>query len=244
MIWLASFPRSGNTFFRIVLHEVYGIESAVFREDTDEKSNYTTYPVVKTHLLPDQLIPDDPYVPAVYIVRDGRDAMVPIAHHRKDLVAPGSDYYENLKSAIIAAEGSFFGGWSENVLKWIDRASIVMKFEDLIENPIGSVERLRPILELPEPNAVKLPTFDDLKSKHFLYGSGTMRTLKERRRKKRKYHFRRGVVGSWKDEMPADLHRLFWRLHGDAMERLRYTEGRVRQPFRGIRKILGNKVKT
>lgn len=244
MIWLASFPRSGNTFFRIVLHEVYGIESEVFREDTDEKSNYTTYPVVKTHLLPDQLIPDDPDVPAVYIVRDGRDAMVSIAHHRKDLVAPGSDYYENLKMAIIAAEGSFFGGWSENVLQWIDRASIVMKFEDLIENPIDSVERLRPILELPEPNAVKLPTFDDLKSKHFLYGSGKMRTPKERRDKKREYHFRRGVVGSWKDEMPADLHRLFWRLHGDAMKRLGYTKGKIRVPFRGIRKIFGNKVKT
>ena len=27
MIWLASFPRSGNTFFRNVMFELYGLES-------------------------------------------------------------------------------------------------------------------------------------------------------------------------------------------------------------------------
>ena len=30
MLWLASFPRSGNTFFRIILHEVYGVETTEF----------------------------------------------------------------------------------------------------------------------------------------------------------------------------------------------------------------------
>ena len=35
MIWLASYPRSGNTFFRIVLSEVYGIESSTFHHESD-----------------------------------------------------------------------------------------------------------------------------------------------------------------------------------------------------------------
>jgi hypothetical protein len=29
IVWLASFPRSGNTFLRIVLHRHFGIRSAV-----------------------------------------------------------------------------------------------------------------------------------------------------------------------------------------------------------------------
>ena len=82
MIWLASFPRSGNTFFRIILYEVYGIESSAFHRDPNRKLNlhYDRYPVVKTHLLPNQLIPDDSNIPAVYLVRDGRDALVSMAH--------------------------------------------------------------------------------------------------------------------------------------------------------------------
>ena len=48
-------------------------------------------------------------IPGVYIIRDGRDALCSMAHHRKDIVAPGSDYYENLKAAVLAEKGTFFG---------------------------------------------------------------------------------------------------------------------------------------
>ncbi len=116
MIWLASYPRSGNTFFRIVLHEVYGIPSSTFhREDAyPVDDDYASYPVVKTHLLPHEIVPQNPDIPAVYLVRDGRDAVVSMAHHRTDLVAAGSDYAENLTATILAADGSHFGGWSEH----------------------------------------------------------------------------------------------------------------------------------
>jgi hypothetical protein len=35
--------------------------------------------------------------------------------------------------------------------------------------------------------------------------------------------FRRGRPGGWRDEMPDDLHRLFWHRYGDAMRRLGYA---------------------
>ena len=41
---------------------------------------------------------------------------------------------------------------------------------------------------------------------------------------------RRGKSGSWKDEMPDDLHQLFWSLHGDVMRRLGYTDGMIDAP--------------
>ncbi|MCK5765239.1 MAG: sulfotransferase domain-containing protein, partial [Bacteroidales bacterium] len=117
MIWIASFPRSGNTFVRNILHDVYGLSSSEYHMEEDHplEADYADHPFVKTHLLPTQLDPADPGIKAVYIVRDGRDVMVSMAHQRRDIVAPGSDFYENLKAAIIAEKDSFFGGWSKNV---------------------------------------------------------------------------------------------------------------------------------
>ncbi len=225
MIWLASYPRSGNTFFRIVLHEVYGIESSTFHLESryPVDPDYDKYPVVKTHLLPGQLVPRDPDIPAVYLVRDGRDALVSMANQRVDLIDSASDFRQNLKEAILAEGGSYFGGWSRNVSEWLKRAAVVIRFEDLIRDPVSSIERIRPLLDLPTPDLSRVPTFRDLKSREFKYGSGIEHGFSEDRRKKMlDKNFRRGKVGSWRDEMPEDLHRLFWELHGAAMKVLGY----------------------
>src|SRR5262249_54086695 len=109
MMWLASFPRSGNTFFRIILHEVYGIETAEYALHSRPylQHDYTNYSVVKTHLLPDALVPNDPTIPAVYLIRDGRDAVVSLAHYRSNIGDPGSSFRKNLRAAIRAPGGSF-----------------------------------------------------------------------------------------------------------------------------------------
>jgi hypothetical protein len=97
MIWLASYPRSGNTFFRIVLEEVYGIESSIYHHNPELvlDAAYAPYPMVKTDLLPDQLEPNNPDISAIYLVRDGRDSLGSMAHHRSDLVVPGSSFNDN-----------------------------------------------------------------------------------------------------------------------------------------------------
>ena len=234
MIWLTSFPRSGNTFFRNILYEVYGLESGTFHKDPayllDE--HYERYPVVKTHLLPDELEPSGREIPGVYIIRDGRDALCSIAHHRKDIIAPGSDYLENLQAAIHAEKGSFFGGWSVNVKKWTERASILIRYEDLLTDPIGQAERLRGIIELPEPDRAKLPSFSDMKFGLPKYGSGRDRPISEEEKQElARKNFRKGRAGSWKEEMPGDLHELFWSLHGETMESLGYRyDGSLTMP--------------
>jgi glycosyltransferase involved in cell wall biosynthesis len=226
MIWLASFPRSGNTFFRNILYEVYGLESSTYHQDPDYFLDplYAEFPVVKTHLLPGQLLPADPDIRAVYIIRDGRDAMVSLAHHRKDIIAPGSDFYENLKAAIIAEKGSFFGGWSRNINEWIKRADIIIRYEDLLTDPIGCAERLRAITSLPEPDRSKLPRFEQLKEGVAEYGSGKGRGLDhDQMLDLSKKNFRKGKAGGWKDEMPEELADLFWSYHGDTMLHLGYS---------------------
>ncbi|NQT18020.1 MAG: glycosyltransferase [Planctomycetes bacterium] len=227
MIWLASFPRSGSTFFRIVLDEVYGIESSTFHREAEYPvdEEYTKFPVVKTHLLPDDLVPSRASIPAVYLVRDGRDCVVSLAHYRKQLLAGDSDFDSNLLAAIEAAEGSYFGGWGEHVRRWTDRASLVIRFEELTADPIGCVERLRPWLDLPEPRVDRLPGFADLKAKDLKYGSGVQHGFKATERERwRKGKFRRGKAGSWQDELPARFHRRFLHLHGRELVRMGYVD--------------------
>lgn len=227
MIWLASFPRSGSTFFRIVLDEVYGIESGTFHRETSYPvdDDYTDYQVVKTHLLPSELTPEDASIPAVYLVRDGRDCMISLAHYRQQLLAPESDFYGNVLEAIDAAEGSHFGGWSRHVRTWCERASLVIHFEHLIADPIGCVEQLRPYIDLPSPKTNRLPQFTDLRSKDFKYGSGMQHGFGEQQRKHwRESKFRAGRSGGWRDELPEPLHLRFLRRHGHELARLGYVE--------------------
>ena len=226
MIWIASFPRSGNTYLRNILFEVYGLESSTFHMDSDYPldSDYESYPFVKTHLLPSQLKPSDKAIKSVYLVRDGRDAMCSIAHHRKDIVAPGSDYYENLKAAIIAERGTFFGGWSTNVTHWVQRADIVIRYEDLLVDPIKEVERLREVMDLPQPNLDKFPSFKQMKFGIPEYGSGKNRGISEDEMKDLSVkNFRKGKAGSWKEEMPEEMQDLFWSYHGETMSQLGYS---------------------
>src|SRR5690348_17690471 len=97
IIWLASYPRSGNTFYRILLNHLFGVSTqSVYNDPLFEErpelselvghahndrslhelaSSPRAY-FVKTHELPNC----DTY-PAIYLVRDGRDALVSYAHY-------------------------------------------------------------------------------------------------------------------------------------------------------------------
>jgi hypothetical protein len=92
IVWLASYPRSGNTFLRVVLHNVYGVPTYSVYEDDDPVAQrvgpalvgYRPRPADRT-LMTDST---DPYFvkthkrrkadghPAICLVRDGRDAVV------------------------------------------------------------------------------------------------------------------------------------------------------------------------
>lgn len=219
MIWLASYPRSGNTYSRILLKEIYGLKSSEFHDIPGKKvkKNYQSYPIVKTHLFPGKLIPNDPLIPAIYIIRDGRDAVVSLAHHTMDNNKKrGLNFYDTLKEVILSAEGSYFGGWGQHVQKWTERADLIIRFEDLILEPIKTIEKIKPFITLPNPTLAP-PNFQDLRSKKYTYG--------RRRKKNRESFFRRGIIGSWKDEMPLDLQKLFIEIHGNMLIQNKYIDG-------------------
>src|ERR1700736_4487757 len=96
IVWIASYPRSGNTFFRTLLHSLYGQNTySVFNDvfengeiggmgvtahqrkpaPLEELARHEQIYFVKTHAQPSDASP------AIYLLRDGRDSYVSQAHY-------------------------------------------------------------------------------------------------------------------------------------------------------------------
>jgi hypothetical protein len=138
IIWLASYPRSGNTFLRTVLWQCFGLRSAsIYPYDLGNKKELENYvghiehgpnkqiqfpkdnlPLIKTHEHPR----DD--FPAIYILRDGRKASISLWH-----------FYQKKYSLNIIIEGQHrFGTWANHLQAWKpwERPNtLLLKYEEL-----------------------------------------------------------------------------------------------------------------
>lgn len=236
IVWLASYPRSGNTFLRIVINRLYGCGSStvypvdgvrerlgdvVVTENTSislaQMRNSRDVHFVKTHRRRsyDASTADG----ALYIARDGRDALVSFARQRTEETP--ERYGEELQELIQRHTGGT-ASWGQNVLSWLPpdeptgiisaRPTVLIRYEDLVRDPLVTVtEAIRRIVpDLPTRTDVTLPTFGELQQVDPRF-------------------FRRGTTGTHRDEMPAELEELFWSYddNREAMNRLGYgrTDG-------------------
>ena len=251
-IVLASFPRSGNTFLRNILLDVFDMYSwnNIFVYDKGLKeykqlsrmkkirtitspgkrklqklTEQLSFPVVKTHELPKNILPlCSPDTRIIYLVRDGRDALVSMAHHRKDIIEPGTEFRDNLEEAMWAPMGSYFGGWGSNVEEWTKIADLVIHFEALVNNPEREIRRLQKALDLPEPKLDRIPTFDSQRKGGSHFGGKKRKRLSQKEQDEfNARFFRSGKSGGWKEDMPEDLQQKFWDKYGSIMEKMGYS---------------------
>lgn len=234
IVWLASYPRSGNTYYRLLLHHLYGqctysqYNDALFMEmgaqgiigheqlpaPLSELDGEARLYFVKTHDLPVD------HRPAICLVRDGRDVMVSFARYNKTYAPNQPDRASNpqpvdaetfstsLRKLITVSKQ--FGGWSRNVLSWLSRdrgaGLVVVRYEDLLRDPAGELVRSLGVLNI-----------------SFERGGGALPSFEELHRRWPEF-FRKGKTGSWREEMTDELHELFWQHHGDAMRALGYAQ--------------------
>ena len=232
MYWIASYPRSGNTFLRILFKEVYGIYTwEGYGEETPQnvlgggfKMNENVPIFIKTHELPCNTQVTHTKLKSIYLVRDGRDAAVSMAFHRHNIVKPGSDLLFNLRTAILAPFGTSFGGWSRHVKEWSKHADIIIRFEDLISDPIKELQKLEKTIDLPKGDYSKIPSFQDLKRKKYSLGSGNDELSQLQQQKRREKFFRSGKVNEWKTKISKPLQNVFSFKHGKMLKKMEYTE--------------------
>lgn len=235
MYWIASYPRSGNTFLRILFKEVYGIYTwEGYGKETPQnvlggKFNMVeNSPIfIKTHELPDKTQVPHTKLRTIYLVRDGRDAAISMAFHRCNIVKPGSDFLFNLRTAILAPFGTSFGGWSKHVKKWSKHADIIIRFEDLISDPIKELQKLEKAIDLPNGDYNKIPSFQDLKSKKYSLGSGNDNLSQLQQQNRREKFFRSGKVNEWKTKISKPLQNVFNYKHGKILKQMGYSEAKT-----------------
>jgi hypothetical protein len=236
IVWLASYPRSGNTFFRMLLNAACGVKTFSIYDDplfdelgasdtvgheklgkrVDELASSRELYFVKTHDRPVDRHP------AIYVVRDGRDALVSYAHYILDFIGergPGARSAAGGRRAggvrdvlrgLIEGTGQF-GSWSQHVLSWTARPEprpFTVRFEDLLQDPkLWLTRALQGCgATIAIANDLEVPAFDSLHQKWPQF-------------------FRRGTAATWRDDMSDDLHELFWRHHARAMEISGYPKG-------------------
>jgi hypothetical protein len=175
-VWLASYPRSGNTFLRIVLNNVFGLkstslykgENAVFDKflnvssliGSDEerpgeeqlRQEKCGTDLIKTHQGPI----DD--APGIYIVRDGRMAVVSYYYYLKSFTDEEADFRN-----IISGK-QWPGSWSDHFNSWdpVNRKqTLLLRYEDLRSDVEGECRKIGEFLQVEPRQSFKI-SFSEL----------------------------------------------------------------------------------
>ncbi len=226
IIWIASYPRSGNTYMQMLLWHFYGFSPySVYLEkelakgehikkkmqefwghipallDLTTMAKSSEWYFVKTHEMPHD------HFPAIYLVRDGRDAIISYAHFIRNFENSNVDI-ETLLYNLISTSDSF-GGWNAHVLHWTQRQepTVIIKFEDLIQHP--------------EPLQLVTQTLRTVGCQSFVSSTTSFPTFAELHQKYPRF-FHKGQIGRWREELPHKLHELFWKKHKEGMVRMGY----------------------
>jgi hypothetical protein len=168
IVWLASYPRSGNTLLRLLLRNGLGLETYSLHNEGDDKDfgqdeglsklvghisgkdgqavieearSSPELHIIKTHEKP---LTDDP---AIYIVRDGRSAVVSFFHYIHDR----GNKSVSMESIIDGL--SFSGSWSSHFEAWNPTTrpnTLFLRFETVADDPNGTIQQLSEFLQKPK----------------------------------------------------------------------------------------------
>jgi aryl sulfotransferase len=276
IIWLASYPKSGNTWFRVFLtnllrggdmpadiNELERTPIAGARELFDEEVGFEASdltadeidrlrPKFYTHLAENAeeqlymkihdaytfLEDSDPLIPqkatrcALYFIRNPLDVGVSLAHHS------GWDY---ATSAINMANNAFafcskpdrlhnqlrqkLLSWSNHVLSWVDSTPFpvcVIRYEDMKSQPMETFTKAIRFAGHGHTadqiqKAIDFSSFDVVQGQEKAVGFQERSPVSSR-------FFRKGEVGSWREELNEDQANKIVRDHGEVMRRFGYLD--------------------
>lgn len=162
-IWLASYPRSGNTLLRTVLWQCLGLRSAsVYPNDLGGNQALSDYvghveygpdrrhhfPAGNPYLLKTHEPPADKNT-AIYVVRDGRAACVSLWEF----------YNRSLPLEDIIRGGHRFGTWSAHLQAWKPwkrPQTLLLRYEDIVDDLLTVLKKLSTVLDT-EIKTTQLP---------------------------------------------------------------------------------------
>ena len=159
-VFLASYPRSGNTWTRFLLTEILSQEAASFdniNQVIPEMGIHARARVrlpnggrlIKTH---------EPYRKeyrrAIYLIRDFRDVVLSQYARERELGLYKTEFGKYLE-AYLDGRMSGFGAWQDHLPTWLDSPLersgdlLVIRFEEMRRNPEAAISRIVDFLGLP-----------------------------------------------------------------------------------------------
>jgi hypothetical protein len=214
-IFIAGYPRSGNTWFQNLLTGVvYGLDPAFAPDtliqelvpDVHQKPYYKRFQTpmfFKSHHLP-----RPEYKRVVYLLRDGRDVMVSFFHFNRALFGDKVDFMR------MVTQGEYLipCKWHRHVEEWMQNPYgaqlLILPYEKLKQNPVDELRKFC--------NFAGLDRSDDLLARAVAQSSFGIMRAKERASgwdnpsvPQGKFFVRRGEVGSFSDEMPPEILEAF-----------------------------------
>lgn len=160
IIWIASYPRSGNTLLRTVLRQCFGIQtysdeidpeiearvglsSTVVKnighlplpmnwDDFYPQAQATSDPVfIKTHRLPRDK------AKSIYVVRDGRQALVSYEKYHQSFL---NEKKLSLIELILGLD--YYGSWADHYKAWKNEDTLILRYEDLVRASDQLLEKI------------------------------------------------------------------------------------------------------
>ncbi len=213
-VYIVAYPKSGITWFQsLVAGAVYGLdpEQAPDRltqdlvPDVHYKSCYKRYRTAmffKSHHLP-----RPEYRRVVYLLRDGRDVVVSYWHHLRALGRDDLDLAE-----VISGNNLFPCKWHEHVARWtanpFDAEILLIRYEDLQADAVRELARFCAFIDEPR-DAAELArvaakcSFAAMRRREERFGWDNAAWPRD------KPFVRRGITGSYRDEMPLEVLTAF-----------------------------------
>jgi hypothetical protein len=216
-IFIVGYPKSGITWFQHLITGIYfGVDPELapatlmpeLIPDIHFKKYYRRFNTpmfFKTHHLP-----RPEYKRVVYLLRDGRDVMVSYYHYQMRILNEEVDFMAMVRDG----KGLFPGKWHEHLKAWnanpYNAEKLVIKYEDLKQSPLAALTRFCEFAQIERNQSflcrvIEQTDFARLQAKERDgYMSRPNKALPESKK-----FFRRGIVGSYKDEMPQDVLGVF-----------------------------------
>lgn len=231
-VFLASYPRSGNTWTRFLLTEILSEESASF--DNINR----VIPEMGIHVRAKVQLPNggrlikthEPYRKeykrAVYLVRDFRDVVLSQYARERELGLYNTNFDEYV-DAYLDGRLSGFGAWQQHLPSWLDSPLahngnlLVIKFEEMRKNPEPSISRIVDFLGLPADSnrvrtAIANNSVERMRAKE-----NAARTLPKSTGEEGRF-VRKGAVAGWRERFTEQQLRLVDERAGEVLLRTGY----------------------
>ena len=168
----------------------------------------------------------------IYMVRDPRDIVISLSHHmgldhEQTFHHMSSSYnFEYPLSGDIRYKKSLMGSWSDHYKSWKSYKSckiLIIKYEDMVLDKINTFTRV--INYLSEIDGIEFKNeklAKALKQTQFTELQKLEKTEGFLEKGQGEFFFRKGKVGTWKDEISSNLTDKIEKLFKNEMEELGY----------------------